>query len=171
MIKFESLMQAIQQSINSAARSVEANGVRYVNKFFVEVDENGEPIKDKEPSREFGFGATYKPKMVEMAFPSRTPDGMEMVTAEVPLLVLSPLNTPKVEEVKFTADLEVSTNEKNELLVSFDTKKRKGFFSSSDSEKDGNAHLEITIKAGESPEGLKRIIEGYERALRAQIPG
>lgn len=161
-------METIQQSINSAARSVEANGVRYVNKFFVEVDDNGEPI-DKEPGN-FNLGATYKPKMVEMQFPRRTADGMDTVVAEVPLLVLSPLNTPKVEEVKFTADLEVSTNDSDELLVSFSDQKKESFFSG-DKGKNTNAHLEITIKAGESPEGLRKIIEGYERALRAQIPG
>ena len=161
-------MEAIQQSINSSARSVEANGVRYVNKFFVEVDESGEPI-DKEAGN-FNLGAQYKPKMVEMQFPRRTAEGMDTVVAEVPLLVLSPLNTPKVEEVKFTADLEVSTNAQDELLVSFPDQKKESFFSG-DKSKNTNAHLEITIKAGESPEGLKKIIEGYERALRAQIPG
>ena len=162
-------MEAIQQSINSAARSVEANGVRYVNKFFVEVDENGEAV-DREPGN-FNLGAIYKPKMVEMQFPRRTADGMDTVVAEVPLLVLSPLNTPKVEKVKFTADLEVSTNDDNEVLVSFPNQKKESFFSGNGQEKSTNAHLEITIKAGESPEGLRKIIEGYERALRAQIPG
>lgn len=162
-------MEALQQSINSAARSVEANGVRYINKFFVEVDKDGEPV-DKETNN-FNLGATYKPKVVEMQFPRRTADGVDTVVAEVPLLVLSPLNTPKVEEVKFNADLEVSTNENNELLVSFPNQQKKSFFAAKKRRKNTNAHLEITIKAGESPEGLRKIIEGYERALRAQIPG
>lgn len=171
MVKFRALMEAIQQSINSAARSVEANGVRYVNKFFVEVDEDGEP-KTKTENSTFNLDATYRPKMVDMEFPSRTPDGIETVSVKVPLLTLSPLNTPKVEQVKFTADLEVSTNEQDELLVAFpQTKKPSLFSSSSANEKSGNAHLEIIISAGEAPEGLQKIIEGYERALRAQIPG
>ena len=164
-------MEAIQQSINSAARSVEANGVRYVNKFFVEVDDEGKQ-KPRVDGSTFNLDSTYRPKMVDMEFPSRTPDGIETVTVKVPLLTLSPLNTPKVEQVKFIADLEVSTNDKDELLVAFPQVKKTSFFSSNTHHANSsNAHLEITISAGEAPEGLQKIIEGYERALRAQIPG
>ncbi|WP_367990674.1 hypothetical protein AB2S62_18485 [Vibrio sp. NTOU-M3] len=35
----------------------------------------------------------------------------------------------------------------------------------------GKAHLEVKIAAMETPDGLKYIIDGYERALRAQVPG
>ena len=33
------------------------------------------------------------------------------------------------------------------------------------------ATLEIVIKGSSPPEGWKRVVEGYDRALRAQIPG
>ena len=33
------------------------------------------------------------------------------------------------------------------------------------------ATLEVNIDKATTPEGLKKLIEGYDRALRAQIPG
>jgi len=37
--------------------------------------------------------------------------------------------------------------------------------------KTSTAKLEIVLKPGETTEGMKDIIEGYEKVLRAQIPG
>ena len=190
MINFEALVKAIHKSINDAAKSVEADGVRHLNKFFYEVDEKGEAIEngqvtkpeeddDKKDQadnnkpaqqflvRDFESGKKYRPKTVLMEFPSRTANGIETVEVEVPLIVLSTISTPKVSHAKFTADLEVSTDEDGNLKVGF-VENKGGFFKSKEN---ANTHIEVTIEAAESPEGLQKVISGYERALRAQIPG
>lgn len=161
MIKFQALMQSIHQSIHSAAQAVEAEGQKHIDKFFnivEDTDGNGE--------------LNYKPKTVDMEFPSRTVDGCESVVVKVPLIALSPISTPRISEVKFTTELEISTNEDDELMVSFPTVKKSGFFSGSeDIKSSSNTRIEITLTGQEPPEGLQKVIEGYERALRAQIPG
>ena len=178
MIKFESLVKAIHQSINDAAKSVEADGVRHINKFFYEVDENGDEINgvieegdknNKQIVRDFESGRKYRPKTVSMEFPTRTANGIETLSVDVPLIVLSPISTPKVTQAKFTADLEVTSDKEGNLHVGFPDNKR-GLFGSGGEQK-GNTQIEVTIEAAESPEGLQKVIDGYERALRAQIPG
>lgn len=173
MIEFKKLVEAIHASIHSAAKSVEEDGARRINKFFYEVDEEGNEI-DSDANEEFvdfNFKRSYRPKTVTMEFPfrgnSNEPDTVEV---QVPLIVLSPISTPKVTEAKFTAELEVTTDDKGRLQVGFPDKSKKGLFGGG-GEHNGNTKLEIVVKGSESPAGLKKVIEGYERALRAQIPG
>jgi len=164
MIQFRALMQAIQQSIHNAAQAVEAQGLKHIDDFFDKID-----VKDKNGNV---VGKRHRPKMVTMEFPSRTPNGVETMTANVPLIALSPISTPKIAEVKFAAKLEVSTDEQDNVMVSFPTSHKKSMFSRSDDLSNGaNTKIEITLKGEEPPEGLQKVIEGYEKALRAQIPG
>ncbi len=164
MIKFQALMQAIHQSIHSAAEAVEAQGVEHLDDFF-------DLIENPETSDDATGNVTHRPKMVAMEFPSRTPDGVETVIANIPLISLSPISSPRIEQVKFSAELEVTSDDNDELLVAFPNHKSSGMFSKSADKSEGNTRIEITLKGGEPPEGLQKVIEGYERALRAQIPG
>jgi len=156
-------MQAIHQSIKSAAKNVDDQGVHHINNFF---DKIGPADKDNPTAK-----TIYRPKTYSMEFPSRTPEGIKTVTVEVPLITLAPISNPKISEVKFTTELEVSSDENGEILVSFPTPKKHSFFPKEDGNGLTNTKIEITLKGTEPPEGLKRLIEGYERALRAQIPG
>ncbi|WP_199609097.1 DUF2589 domain-containing protein [Flocculibacter collagenilyticus] len=163
MIKFQALMQAIQESIHSASQAVEDEGRKHLDDYFDEIeheehDSNGNRI-------------THRPKMVAMEFPSRTPDGIETVVANIPLITLSPISTQKITEVKFTAHLEVTTDENDEVYVAFPTNKKGGLFGKHKDETNENTKIEITLTGAEPPEGLQKVIEGYERAIRAQIPG
>ncbi len=175
MINFESLVKAIHKSINDAAKSVEADGVRHIEKFFEDVDDEGNvkeqdsSLDSKHPVLDFESGRKLRPKTVSMEFPSRTENGIETLSIDVPLIVLSPISTPKVTQAKFTADLEVTSDKNGNLRVGFPENKR-GLFAG-DKESKGNTQIEVTIEASESPEGLQKVIEGYQRALRAQIPG
>lgn len=169
MIKFSSLMQAIQYSIQSAARQVESSGIKHLARFFDEVDEHGNKTAAGDRLDSFDFSSRYQAKTVAMDFPKRTPDGVEMVPVRVPLIALSPISTPRVSEARFTVELEVlEDDETGGLMVSFPGSKKPGFLAG---EVKANTKIEITIKGDESPEGLQLLIEGYERALRAQIPG
>ena len=204
MIRFQALMHAIQKSIHSAAEAVESAGDKHLNKFFDKiVNENNAVKREKinalkkakaqgdyervealnqemqellndDASTEGHF--IYRPKMVAMAFPSQGVDGVETTIVNVPKITLSPISSPRIKDVKFTADLEVTT-EKNgdktddeELKVAFRQPQVKG--GENTVTKDStNTHIEICLVGHEPPEGLQKIIEGYEKALRAQIPG
>ena len=118
----------------------------------------------------------YRPKMVAMAFPSQGSDGVESTIVNVPKITLSPISSPRIKDVKFSANLEVTTEENDgkegneELKVAFRPPQVTG--GENMVTKDStNTHIEINLVGHEPPEGLQKIIEGYEKALRAQIPG
>ncbi|MCC2616112.1 DUF2589 domain-containing protein [Aestuariibacter halophilus] len=176
MIKFQALMQAIHQSIQAASKAVESEGMRHVESFFEKVktekDSTQEDDKDSASAPSIGR-VTHRPKMVAMEFPRRTAEGVETVVAHVPLITLTPISTAKVKEVKFTTHLDIANDDNGEdLLVTFSPGARKNLFGrSTNGVKTTNTMLEITLTGGETPEGLQQVIDGYERALRAQIPG
>ena len=176
-MKFDALVRAIHKSISDATKSVEADGIRHLKNFFYPVDDNGKAVGDTVNAQgkqillqDFKTGRRYRPKTVIMEYPVRREDKIETSTVEVPLVILSPIATPKVSQAKFVADLNISTDDNGDLQVDFANHKR-GAFGLGDEINKGNTHIEITLEAGETPEGLQRIIDGYERALRAQIPG
>ncbi|MGL1957291.1 MAG: DUF2589 domain-containing protein [Colwellia sp.] len=202
MIRFQALMHSIQESIHSAAEAVESAGDKHLKKFFDKilnehyqdkVDEIKEAKKEgdnervKELRKEMVNLPTgeddstegvfiYRPKMVAMAFPSQGVNGVESTIVNVPKITLSPISSPRIKDVKFTADLEVTTEENDgkegheELKVAFRAPQVSG--GENIVTKDStNTHIEICLVGHEPPEGLQKIIEGYEKALRAQIPG
>lgn len=71
--------------------------------------------------------------------------------------------------MKLTTNLEMVLDN-DQLLVSFSNDEKSNSLFGSKS-KTSTAKLEIVLKPGENTEGLKDIIEGYEKVLRAQIPG
>jgi hypothetical protein len=162
MVKFQALMQAIHQSINSATQAVESQGQKHLDKFF-DIVKGTENDADGRPD--------YKPKMIDMEFPSRTPNGVETMNVKVPLITLTPISSPRISEVKFTTELEITTDEQGDLLVAFPSSGKGKSFLGGDSGNSANTSIEIVLKGHEPPEGLQKIVEGYERALRAQIPG
>ncbi|MEJ2680841.1 MAG: DUF2589 domain-containing protein [Gammaproteobacteria bacterium] len=170
MIKFKALIQAIHQSIHSAAAAVEAEGIKHIESFFDPVEPD--PDSGSTPADAATTPVTHRPKMVALEFPSRTQDGSETIIAHIPLIALSPISSPRIKEVKFTTELEVATSEESdELFVSFPPPNRTGIFGRGGGESRCNTRIEITLSGHEAPSGLQQLIEGYERALRSQIPG
>ncbi len=199
MIKFEALMHTIQKSIHSAAQAVESEGFKHIDKFFDEVpsskqkeaterqdklNEAHEALRNKDPEKadtlikelQSGPSASplapeessiYRPKMVAMAFPSQGKDGVESTIVNVPLITLCPISSPRINEVKFSTDLEVTADDRDELYIAFRPQNKGGEGRGDTS----NTHIEISLRGSEPPEGLQKVIEGYEKALRAQIPG
>tara|TARA_R110001592_G_scaffold363274_1_gene682981 strand:- start:2827 stop:3426 length:600 start_codon:yes stop_codon:yes gene_type:complete len=199
MIRFQALMQTVQQSIHSAAQAVESAGFKHIDKFFDKVaNEDSQEKQDKSKALSEAIkhddhdkasallkeinelpsddematedNATYRPKMVAMAFPSQGADGVESTIVNVPLITLCPISSPRIKDVKFSADLEVTADENDELMVAFRAPQVSG--GENIITKDAtNTRIEISLVGHEPPEGLQKIIEGYEKALRAQIPG
>jgi hypothetical protein len=112
----------------------------------------------------------YRPKMVAMAFPSKGKEGVDSTIVNVPLITLCPISSPRIKDVQFTADLEVTADDNDELFVAFRAPQVTGG-EHSISKDTTNTRIEISLIGHETPEGLQIIIEGYEKALRAQIPG
>jgi len=199
MIRFQALMHAVQQSIHSAAQAVESAGFKHIDKFFDEViDENSAERQAKSkklndahealnngdadkanallkevnetPENESDENIIYRPKMVAMAFPSQGDDGVDSTIVNVPLITLCPISSPRIKDVKFTADMEVTADDSDELFVAFRPPQVTGGENSIVKDST-NTRIEISLVGHEPPEGLQKIIEGYEKALRAQIPG
>ncbi|MAJ70949.1 MAG: DUF2589 domain-containing protein [Alteromonadaceae bacterium TMED7] len=199
MIKFQALMQAVHQSIHGAAQAVEQSGTKHINKFFDRIEKEGNTEKEKlkeQLSEAINNGdralanelvaqldnfeddddllaegeATYRPKMVAMAFPSQGPDGVDSTIVNVPLITLCPISSPRIKDVKFSADLEVTADNTEELFVAFRAPQVSGG-DNTVTKDTTNTHIEICLVGHEPPEGLQKVIEGYEKALRAQIPG
>jgi hypothetical protein len=199
MIRFQALMHAVQQSIHSAAQAVESAGFKHIDKFFDKVvneDMQERREKSKELNEAMNSGdttradsllkeinalpeegvkgseedATYRPKMVAMAFPSQGENGVDSTIVNVPLITLCPISSPRIQSVNFSADLEVTADDTDELYVAFRAPQVSGG-KDTITKDTTNTRIEISLVGHEPPEGLQKIIEGYEKALRAQIPG
>jgi hypothetical protein len=112
-----------------------------------------------------------RPKTVVLSYPSHSVNGKELITKDVvvPLITLVPLTMSKIEEVKLSVDIELYIID-NQINIGFGKKLASGGDKNPNNESTTIGHLEIIMGPNETPEGLKKIIEGYERMLRAQIP-
>ena len=106
------------------------------------------------------------PKSVVVEYPHQTENGIEFVEVHVPLITLAPVAMSQIEKATLTANFEMQI-ENGELQLNFSDRSRSGFGKKS---KTSHGKLEITIMPQESSEGLKQLIEGYENALKSQIP-
>ena len=167
MIKFEALVQAIYKSVQDAVIDVETKHCPHIDTFFCKIDPANPGLTEVASCDPDRLDAQYRPKMVAMEFPTRTAAGIETVQVDVPLIVLSPITTQQVTRTTFTTDLEIATDGSGDLQVSFPPPGATPDLGA----QTGNARVEIVIEAGETPEGLRQVIEGYERTLRAQLPG
>ncbi|MFM2480881.1 DUF2589 domain-containing protein [Celerinatantimonas sp. YJH-8] len=133
----------------------------------------GEPPK-KFMSHDWGGDIPIlKPKMVAMQYPTVTKNGPAVQTVNVPLITLIPLSQVELQEMSFSTELDLSVNG-DALQVSFPKRTLKAKEMADEGASLGNggkAKLEVKIAAMETPDGLKYIVDGYERALRAQVPG
>ena len=109
---------------------------------------------------------TLTPKSVVVQYPHQTPTGIEFVDVHVPLITLVPLGMTQIEKATFTANFEMEIKD-NEVHINFTDRSRGSIGRRS---KTTRGKLELTISPQETSEGLKQLIEGYENALKAQIP-
>ena len=169
MISFKAFVEAIHNAIISANDHIATRHEDIIDKYF-------EPAEPTRESAEKGHEShsTLRPKSICIQYPHQETDGMlRMIDIDVPLITLIPVSMPQIEEVKMTAQFDLQLIN-NEVQINFSpsTKKRWSLFGRS-SDKDvhlNTGQLEITLKPSEGPEGLKQVIEGYEKVLRAQLP-
>lgn len=109
---------------------------------------------------------TLSPKSVVVEFPQQTPNGIEFVEVHVPLITLVPVAMSQIEKATISANFDIEIVN-DEVQLNF-TNKSSGL--SGRKSKATRGKLELTIAPQESSEGLRQLIEGYEKALKAQIP-
>lgn len=118
------------------------------------------------------FPDGLRPKMTTIQYPQQTATGVVMSDVRVPLITLVPLSMTQISEVKLRTELEIQV-EDDELLVSFpapQSRRQDDDEDKPDSSPRSVATLEITLTPHHGTEGLRKIVEGYEKVLRAQIP-
>lgn len=200
MIKFRALIHELHSSIKQATNEVEAQGIKHINKFFEIIEIPTSDVSDldddaiqriktfidsedtesainilNEHNEKLASNSqvkrVLKPKTMQMAFPDKDQNGPKISYVDVPLITLTPISSTKVQEVNIKANLEVTANDQNDLFVAFPAQSSGNIFSKSKEKNNANVEIEIKLQGDETPEGLQKLIEGYERSLRAQIPG
>jgi hypothetical protein len=157
MIGIEQFINTIHSAVLSANDALMKENLKLLDTYFEETDE-----VDKKKGR-----SALKAKTVALQFPEQTSNGTEMRDIHVPLITLIPVSMAQVAEVKFRTNLEIQV-EKNELLVSFPQVRSAAEQGATPAAQ--SSSIEITISPQQSSEGLKKLIEGYEKLLRSQIP-
>lgn len=169
MIKIEDLVYAIQAAVTGANDALQNQAGEFLDRFFDTVQQ---PVAEGEEAQL--ASETLRPRYVTMEYPTETPEGIKTLSVNVPLIAMVPIVHSRIEEVVFRSALDVQQQDNGDVTVAFVAPPSKsGFFKrDSVSAPAPNAtEVEIRIRGDESPEGLRKIVEGYTRALRAQIPG
>lgn len=206
MLTLKKFVQAVQQSVEAASKSLISQNQEFLETYFDEIDV---PRTDLYPSEKDKRRARRKkdndddleglliPKMVAMEYPHLAPDGSATHhTVHVPLISLAPHALMQIEDMTFNIEMDIHEDSEKmsedgsdpDLLISFPTKpvgtrSRPASKSSgkkddtisfteqeSDSGKSTNVEITISMRAVDQPHGLQVIIDGYDKALRAQVP-
>lgn len=166
LIKLTQLVTVIQGAVDQAMETVSRNNINTLMGYFHQ-SKSSNGVQDIDDLEDVEY---LIPKTVDMKYPIMTQDGPSTQFVSVPLITLTPAPTLQLDDVKIEMDLEVM-EDNGEVMVGFPQPKKGGFLrSSSDSGSTPNAKITITIKADNKSSGVQAIVEGYNKALRAQIP-
>lgn len=121
------------------------------------------------PDRKPGTTESLMPKTVVLQYPTPTHDGFVMKDVKIPLISLIPVSMSEISEIKFKTMIELIVDDNN-LQVGFPNKSDMNKLEVNKPNESHYSTLEITIRPREGSEGLSTLIQGYEKALRAQLP-
>lgn len=174
MISFKAFVNAIHDAILSANDTLSDQNLEILNKYF-DGDENPQPdqqVKQDTAAGQAALSGRLKAKSVVVEYPQHTSEGTKMVGVEVPLITLVPLSLSQVEQVKLSADFQIQIVEDElQLLFPKESPPGKKPLFGKNPQKDGTiGRIEITITPADMSDGLKALVEGYEKALKSQIP-
>lgn len=150
MIKLVSFIDAIHDAVLKANDTLSDGHSGILAKFFKETE-----AKDDD---------SYCAETISLKYPLHSDTGVEEREVEVPLITLAPISCPTIDSVELTTRFEMDVVD-DALCLDFS----KGNKDSNDSKSNRSGHLTVKISPQEMPEGLKTVVEGYERALKAQI--
>lgn len=172
MLSLKDFVHAIHDAVVLSNRTMTLEYRKTLDDFF-EVRPAERP-KDGSPEQASGAPAARMiPKTVAVEMPVPTAEGIKVEIVQVPLIALFPAQHTRISELTLEVDVELSSPDDN-LRVAFP---RKSQLSEEEmltgTAAEGGvptARLSIVVTPDQRPEGLNQLIEGYERALRAQLP-
>ena len=163
MIDFKALIEALHKAITSANINLMDQHTELIDKYFSET---------KTYEKDGTVKTTLIPKNVIIEYPylSQINENgeAEVKTKEisVPLITLVPLTLSQIEKARVSLEFEMDVVD-GELKVDFAPKKSGLFSRKSPDKKYGK--IDITLSPHDTPEGVKLIVEGYERMLKNQM--
>ncbi|MEL6697220.1 MAG: DUF2589 domain-containing protein [Bacteroidota bacterium] len=142
---------------------------------------NAGTISPQNTSSSSSGGSRLRPKTVTLQYPHQTSEGLKLVDVRVPLITLVSLSPTQIEEVKLRIGLELmldenARNEEDKLLVKFlpppstPTGSPPDPPTSPPPKETHQSFIELKFGPSDTPEGIRKLVEGYEKILRAQIP-
>ena len=109
---------------------------------------------------------SYTPKTVTIQYARQSEEGLVTNDVSVPLITLVPVSGTQIAQAKFKTKLEIQ-EDNGRLMIGFPGKVPTA-------DQAGSApyftELEVVLEPQKETEGLRKIVEGYEKMLRAQIP-
>lgn len=166
MILFKELIEAVQSATKQASQAIADQNYEILKSYFYATPAKPANTSTPEPENHL---SELSPKMVAMRYPKETAQGPAEHTVYVPLISLIPNSNFQLSKLEVEIDLEIIEQE-NQVFTSFSQSKKGLFGTKADNNSNANARVKITIDPTGSTEGVSTIIEGYNKALRAQIP-
>lgn len=114
------------------------------------------------------FGS-LKPRTVTLQCPEATREGTRVKNIKVPLIALAPITLSEISEIKFKTTLEIISDDEG-LNVDFINSSVIAKGKDKADENQTRTTLEITIRPKETSAGLKSLVQGYEKVIKAQMP-
>jgi len=152
MISLNKFIDSVHDAVVSANDTLTDSSVGILARFFNKSkDEDGKEI--------------LVPEEISIKYPHISDSGVEYIDVNVPLLTLAPLTCPTIDSVEFSTKFLLAVAE-DQLKMEF----LKDSNNNSESQSNRVGNLKIVISPQDVPEGLKSLVEGYERALKLQIP-
>lgn len=178
MKELRELIREIQNAVIFAADDVAKKSMSVIDTYFDAVPP-GEGGSEGE-----SFLGNYTPKLVAFEYPVMKPKnqrGPKTHRVFVPLISIAPPATYYIDEVKVRLQIEMQIDEKG--VESFVLVAPRGSAPAAVSTQsiDRTAEppqtvefpsfVEVIVRRGERAYGITQIVDGYDRALRAEIPG
>lgn len=179
MISFESLLKTFHEATLAASDALKQKNQNIIDEYFelvkfTETLNNGEEGKRNLWSNQSIFreeeNIKLRPKTITIQYPKETQEGPTVHDVQVPLISIVPISQTAIDEVTINTELELALKD-DELMVSFPQKQKSKFFDKKDDKEKSCTKVEIKLRPTMETEGLKKLVEGYDKLLRAQIPG
>jgi hypothetical protein len=160
MISLKSFVEAIQGAIFNANVTLMDQHEGLLDKYFSQVDSETEPGKKN-----------LVPKTVTIQYPhldSSDAGGMvvKMTDVQVPLITLVPLTISEIKKATVSVEFEMDVVD-GDLQLDFTSRSSGGLFRKKKKIKHGK--IDIILTPRDSTEGVKILVEGYERMLKRQF--
>ena len=156
MINLKSFVEAIHNAIISANNTLMDENENLIDKYFLESSPGKKTVNKKR--------GVMVPKTVTIEYPFLEADGKITKTEIlVPLITLVPITTTQIEKATISINFELDVVE-DELHLNFSKTEKNA------PEVQSKGTVEIIISPQQTSEGLKLLVEGYERVLKRQIP-